>query len=170
MKCSAKNASVMGKINPLSRPPSLLISCFLANSISLILKKSRGLYFKNTDSAVGKVIAAISSSSCQGRVWHQKPRGFLNCFTNALKTESPYCIRRRKITKVGNFPSLIYLMNWKIKAIVNENYCLVFFFFFFLSVLHHACLVHVSYILPGSREERAGRLLNYDHTTLWFLF
>lgn len=106
MKCTAKNVSVMGKNNPLPRSPSLLISCFLVNSVSLILKKSRGLYFTNTDAAAGKVVAAISSSLClcQGRIWHQKPRGLLDCFTNALEIESPYCIHRRKITKVGNFP------------------------------------------------------------------
>lgn len=104
MKCTAKNVSVMGKINPLQGPLSLLISCFLASRNSVILKKSRGLYFKNTDAAAGKVIAAISSSLCQRRIWHQNPRGFLNCLTNALKTKSPYCIHRRKITNVGDFP------------------------------------------------------------------
>lgn len=103
MKCTAKNVSVMGKINPFLRLPSLLISCFLVNRISVILKKSRGLYFKNAGAAAGKVVAAISSSLCQRRIWQQNPRGFLNCFTSALKTESPYCIHSRKITKVGNF-------------------------------------------------------------------
>lgn len=104
MKCMAKNVSVVGKINPLLRPPSLFIRCFLVNRILVILKKSRDLYFKNIDATAGKVIAAISSSLRQRRIWHQTPRGFLNCFTIALKTESPYCIHGRKITEVGNFP------------------------------------------------------------------
>lgn len=155
----------MGKINPLPRPPSLLINFFLAKSISLILKKSRGLYFKNIDAAAGKVIAAISSFLCQGRIWHQKPRGFLNCFANALKTESPYCIHRRKITKVGNFP-FINLSD----ELENQSNCkweILSSFLIFLKCF--TCLVHISYILPGSHEEWAGRLLNCDHATLWFL-
>lgn len=101
---TAKNVSVLGKINPLLRPLSLLISCFLANRNSVIPKISRGLYFKNIDAAAGKVIAAISSSLCQRRIWHQNPREFLKCLTNALKPESPYCIHSRKINEVGNFP------------------------------------------------------------------
>lgn len=116
MKCTAKSVSVMGKINPLPRPPSLLISFFLVNSISLILKKTRSLSFKDIEAAVGKVSAAISSSLCQGRIWHQKPRGFLNCFANGLKKESLYCVQRMRITKWETSPSLICLMNWKIKA------------------------------------------------------
>lgn len=136
-----------GKDQSTPEAPILLISCFLVNSISLILKISRSLYFKDIDAAVGKVSATISSSLCQGRIWHQKPRGFLKCFASGLKTESLYCVHRRRITKWETSPSLICLMSWKVKA--NEN----FLFYFFLNAVHAACLVHVLYILPGSNEE-----------------
>lgn len=146
MKCTAKNVSVMGKINPLLRPPSLLISCFLANRISLILKKSKGLCFKNIDAAAGKVIAAISSSLCQGRIWHQKPRGFLNCFANAFKTKVLIAFTGAKSIKWETSPSLICLMNQKIKAIVNEKYCLIFLFLkYFTHCILGSCFIHSSW-------------------------